>query len=172
VEQTRLSGTGASAIYPLLACRLEPNWSFIGTGKLDGALPSSYEHTLPDIDERSVQFAKQNIAQNSLESRIVVERVQADGPILQPLHTSSMDFDFVMCNPPFYSSAEDILRSTEFKELGPNAVSNMTYAYVMEIDQSAQICSGAQVEMITPGGETHFVARIFSESLKLRTKCR
>ncbi|OAX37836.1 hypothetical protein K503DRAFT_692656 [Rhizopogon vinicolor AM-OR11-026] len=45
-----------------------------------------------------------------------------------------MDFDFVMCNPPFYSSAEDLSRSVEFKELGPNA-----------------ICSGAEVEMITSG---------------------
>lgn len=85
----------------------------------------------------------------------MVERVQADGPILQPLHTSLMDFDFTMCNPPFYSSAEDISRSAEFKEFGPNAV-----------------CSGAEVEMMTPGGETNFIARIFSESLQLRTKCR
>ncbi|KAJ8591203.1 S-adenosyl-L-methionine dependent methyltransferase [Rhizopogon salebrosus TDB-379] len=132
-------GTGASAIYPLLACRLGPTWSFIAT----------------DIDERSIQFAKQNIAQNSLGSQIVIEHVSADGPILQPLHTSPMDFDFVMCNPPFYSSAEDVSRSAEFKELGPNAM-----------------CSGAEVEMITPGGETSFVSRIFSESLQFRTKCR
>lgn len=132
-------GTGASAIYPLLACSIEHTWNFVAT----------------DIDERSVQFAKQNISQNSMDSRIVVERVQADGPILQPLHTSLMDFDFTMCNPPFYSSVEDISRSAEFKEFGPNAV-----------------CSGAEVEMITPGGETNFVARIFSESLGLRTKCR
>jgi 23S rRNA A1618 N6-methylase RlmF len=83
-----------------------------------------------------------------------------------------MDFDFVMCNPPFYSSAEDVSRSSEFKELDPNAVRNLAYAYVTESDQLAQICTGAEVEMITPGGETSFIARIFSESLELRTKCR
>ncbi|KAG1835414.1 S-adenosyl-L-methionine dependent methyltransferase [Suillus subalutaceus] len=132
-------GTGSSAIYPLLACSIEHTWNFVAT----------------DIDERSVQFAKQNVSQNSMDSRIVVERVQADGPMLQPLHTGLMDFDFTMCNPPFYSSAEDVSRSGEFKEFGPNAV-----------------CSGAEVEMITPGGETNFVARIFSKSLQLRTKCR
>ncbi|KAG1750352.1 S-adenosyl-L-methionine dependent methyltransferase [Suillus paluster] len=132
-------GTGASAIYPLLACRIQPTWNFIAT----------------DIDGRSVQFAQQNITQNSMESRIIVQHVPADGAILQPLLASSMNFDFTMCNPPFYSSAEDVSRSAEFKELGPNAV-----------------CSGAEVEMITPGGETSFVARIFSESLQLTTKCR
>jgi len=132
-------GTGASAIYPLLACRLAPTWSFVAS----------------DIDERSIEFAKQNVFQHSMGSRIVVEHVQADDPILQPLHTSAMDFDFVMCNPPFYNSAEDVARSSEFKEFGPNA-----------------ICSGAEVEMITPGGETNFVSRIFLESLQLRTKCR
>ncbi|KAG2039086.1 hypothetical protein BDR03DRAFT_952792, partial [Suillus americanus] len=81
------------------------------------------------------------------DSRIIVERVQADGPILQPLHAGLMDFDFTTCNPPFYSSTEDVSCSAEFKEFGPNA-------------------------MITPGGDKIFVARIFSESLQLRTMCR
>lgn len=27
------SGTGASAIYPLLACKMEPSWNFIATGE-------------------------------------------------------------------------------------------------------------------------------------------
>lgn len=85
---------------------------------------------LSDIDERSIEFAKRNVVQNSMGSRIVVEHVQADGPILQPLHTSPMNFDFVMCNPPFYSSAEDVARSADFKELGPSAVRNLAYAFV------------------------------------------
>ena len=107
-----------------------------------------------------------------MENRIVVERVLADGPILEPLHTSTLDFDFTMCNPPFYSSAEDVLRSAEFKEFGPNAVRHLVFACIRELDRSTQVCSGAEVEMITPGGETSFVARIFSESLLLTKKCR
>ena len=31
-------------------------------------------------------------------------------------------FDFTMCNPPFYSSKEDVQRSAEAKEYQPNAV--------------------------------------------------
>jgi len=29
------SGTGASAIYPLLACKMEPSWNFIATGEIN-----------------------------------------------------------------------------------------------------------------------------------------
>ncbi|KAG1859714.1 S-adenosyl-L-methionine dependent methyltransferase [Suillus subluteus] len=146
-------GTGASAIYPLLACGIEHTWNFVAT----------------DIDERSVQFAKHNVFQNSMDSRIVVERVQTDGLILQPLHTSLMDFDFTMCNPPFYSSAEDVSRSAEFKEFDPNAVRKTVSCKACK--RNSPIDSGAEVEIITPGGETNFVARIFSQSLQLlRTK--
>ncbi|KAI6047451.1 hypothetical protein EDC04DRAFT_2864518 [Pisolithus marmoratus] len=86
-------GTGASVVYPLLACRLEPTWQFVATVK-----------------------------RNRL-------------------------YEFTMCNPPFYSSAEEMAQSAETKEFGPNAV-----------------CTGAEVEMITPGGEVAFVSRIFMES--------
>ena len=34
-------------------------------------------------------------------------------------------FDFTMCNPPFYASAEDIAHSAAAKEMGPNAVSEI-----------------------------------------------
>ncbi|KAG1740614.1 hypothetical protein EDB19DRAFT_1635271, partial [Suillus lakei] len=99
------------------------------------------------IDERSVRFAEQNVSPNSMDGCMVIERVQADGPILQPLHTSSTDFDFIICNPPFYSSAEDVLCSSEFKELGPRKTA---FTHMREFNQL--VCSGAEVEMVTQGG--------------------
>ena len=60
-----------------------------------------------------------------------------------------------MCNPPFYSSREEIEKSTTEKELFPSAV-----------------CTGADTEMITAGGESAFVRQIVTESLIYRTKCR
>jgi len=59
-----------------------------------------------------------------------------------------------MCNPPFYSSREEIEKSTNEKELSPSAV-----------------CTGADTEMITPGGESAFVRQIVTESLIYKTKC-
>ena len=75
-------------------------------------------------------------------------------PILSLLLNSD-EFDFTMCNPPFYSSREEIERSKSEKEFSPSAV-----------------CTGAETEMITPGGESAFVQQIVTESLTYRTKCR
>ncbi|KAG6828829.1 hypothetical protein H0H93_014722, partial [Arthromyces matolae] len=53
-----------------------------------------------------------------------------------------------MCNPPFYNDAAEITSSEAQKE------------------QSAfGTCTGAPVEMITPGGEVHFVTKMIRESL-------
>ncbi|KAF8630961.1 hypothetical protein AX17_005317 [Amanita inopinata Kibby_2008] len=113
-------GTGASAIYPLLGCRLEGKWRFTAT------------------------------------DRIHLIKTDRQKPILWPLELEpTRSFDFTMCNPPFYESTDEMLRSAEAKGLPPNAV-----------------CTGADIEMITPGGELAFVGRMVKESEKYRTRCR
>ncbi|EEB90306.1 hypothetical protein MPER_11501 [Moniliophthora perniciosa FA553] len=88
----------ASAIYPLLGCRLKgsENWRFIGT----------------EIDDLSYTSAKQNVESNNLSERIQIVKIraEADEPILTPLSTSSTSqkFAFTMCNPPFYASHEEL----------------------------------------------------------------
>lgn len=57
---------------------------------------------------------------------------------------------FVMCNPPFYSSKEEMHESSFSKQSSPSAV-----------------CTGAEVEMICPDGEVGFVTRMIEESLDL-----
>ncbi|KAH9064375.1 S-adenosyl-L-methionine dependent methyltransferase [Lactarius vividus] len=133
-------GTGASAIYPLLACRLSPNWCIVAT----------------DVDTVSITSAQANVDRNNLSERISVLRADPTGPILFPLiQDPAASFDFSMCNPPFYASAEEVVRSAAAKALSPNAV-----------------CTGAEVEMITAGGEEGFVSRMVRESLALRERCR
>lgn len=65
------------------------------------------------------------------------------------LHIILHDFYRYMCNPPFYSSREDDSRSAEGKVLEPSSV-----------------CTGADVEMITPNGEETFVGEMVKESMK------
>lgn len=62
-------GTGASVIYPLLACRLSPNWRFVAT----------------DVDTVSLASAQANVDRNGLSERISVLRADPSGPVLFPL---------------------------------------------------------------------------------------
>lgn len=62
------SGTGASAIYPLLACRQREQWLFLAT----------------EIDDKSRAFALQNIAENRLGSRIKILETDTTGQTLIP----------------------------------------------------------------------------------------
>ena len=58
--------------------------------------------------------------------------------------------DFVMTNPPFYASTESMLESAAAKSRPPFSA-----------------CTGAEIEMVTNGGEVAFVMRMFEESKSL-----
>ncbi|EIN05316.1 hypothetical protein PUNSTDRAFT_91935, partial [Punctularia strigosozonata HHB-11173 SS5] len=127
-------GTGASVIYPLLASLKSPEWHIIAT----------------DVDETSLRYARQNVQSNGLDDRIRIVESKTGGPILSHLFTddvTSDQCDFVLCNPPFYASEEEIASAALTKEEGPRAV-----------------CTGGENEMITPGGEVAFVSRMVDES--------
>ncbi|KAI9222873.1 hypothetical protein BC828DRAFT_413674 [Blastocladiella britannica] len=92
-------GTGYSAIYPLLGCRLFPSWSFIST----------------DIDERAVVAARSNIERNGLGDRIQVLHVlDPEGPLLSHLPAPPT---VTMCNPPFYESTDHRTKQQQEKQV-------------------------------------------------------
>ncbi|KZS95456.1 hypothetical protein SISNIDRAFT_452063 [Sistotremastrum niveocremeum HHB9708] len=135
-------GTGASSIYPLLGCSIEPSWNFIGT----------------DVDATSLDWASTNVSANRLSHRVSLELANSSGPIFKPLFddlTLKQVVGFTMCNPPFYSNLEEVAESKQLKEYEPFAV-----------------CTGSENEMITAGGEVAFVKKMVVESLELRTRCR
>ncbi|KAJ5042257.1 uncharacterized protein L3040_004810 [Drepanopeziza brunnea f. sp. 'multigermtubi'] len=130
-------GTGASCIYPLLGCSQRPNWRFAGT----------------DTDDRSFQFAKKNVQDNGLQTRIKLLQTQPDG-LLLPLDQMGFDsIDFTMCNPPFYTSTTELLASAASKQRPPFTA-----------------CTGSESEMVTPGGEVTFASRMIDESLVLKDR--
>jgi 23S rRNA (adenine1618-N6)-methyltransferase len=65
-------GTGASAIYPLLACRQRPGWRMLCT----------------EIDEKSREYAKRNIKVNGLDNGIKL--VDCDRSSKQIIPTESL----------------------------------------------------------------------------------
>jgi 23S rRNA A1618 N6-methylase RlmF len=84
---------------------------------------------LAELDPVSLDSARSNVDVNGLGPRITLLPAEDDGPIFpeepkSDAHTSKLGgVTFTMCNPPFYESHEDILRSAEIKEAGPNTVS-------------------------------------------------
>lgn len=143
-----LRGTGASCIYPLLACALHPNWSFMAT----------------EVDEQSIAVALQNVQSNGLPIR--VSRVTSvQDPLLGILAEQSDSVDFCMCNPPFYESAKQIERARASKSprsLPPTPCTEGEAIYEM-----------AEGEESTSGGEIAFVRRLVRESESLSPKtCR
>ncbi|TFK66978.1 hypothetical protein BDN72DRAFT_799475 [Pluteus cervinus] len=132
-------GTGASAIYPLLGCALDPSWRFVAT----------------ELDPFSFDYASQNVGNNGLGDRIRVWRVNSlEEPLFGAMKETDEVFDFTMCNPPFYSSVQEIEESGRNKSSPPNA-----------------ICTGSETEMITPGGELKFISRMIQESIHLQSRC-
>ncbi|KAL3455791.1 hypothetical protein BJX64DRAFT_57103 [Aspergillus heterothallicus] len=131
-------GTGCCSIYPLLGTALRMNWNFVAS----------------DIDDENVQTATRTVKENGLDSRIrVVKTNQNDSLFLLEGIPVIEQFDFTMCNPPFYTSREDMVNSAEEKERPPFSG-----------------CTGAEIEMVTPGGEISFVSRMIEESLQHREK--
>jgi len=138
MQLMRLRGIGASCIYPLLGCRARINWGFVGT----------------EIDDKNYEYANKNIVANGLVSRVTLIKRQSADPLLDFDQITASRVDFVMCNPPFFSSREDMLATYTNKARPPPAV-----------------CTGADVEMITEGGDEGFILRIVNESVIWSTKC-
>ncbi|KAI9641705.1 hypothetical protein NHQ30_009561 [Ciborinia camelliae] len=66
---------------------------------------------------------------------------------------TSPSLDFTLCNPPFYTSTEDLVSSASLKQRPPFTA-----------------CTGSETEMVCEGGEVSFVSRMIDESLKLRDR--
>ncbi|SAL97047.1 hypothetical protein [Absidia glauca] len=110
-------GVGASCIYPLLGCRTNPQWHFIGS----------------ELDEESLEVAKANVEQNGLEDRITLF-LNKDPLRIFMLDPSIKTYDFCMCNPPFYASEEEVQEGLENKELEPMAACTGTASEMITKD--------------------------------------
>ncbi|GAC92867.1 hypothetical protein PHSY_000425 [Pseudozyma hubeiensis SY62] len=127
-------GTGASAIYPILGVRCFPTWSFVAT----------------DIDGESLDYARTHlVSPNKMEDGITLIGVDGNNAFV-PWKTNESGATFTMCNPPFYTSREEMDELAGKKKAPANAV-----------------CQGTPREMITKGGEVAFVRRMIEESLSI-----
>ncbi|GAA97146.1 uncharacterized protein L969DRAFT_92005 [Mixia osmundae IAM 14324] len=97
-----------------------------------------------DVDAFSLKIARRNIEQNALQDRITLIDTSLSVDILPHL---DVEIDASMCNPPYYASRAEIEELASIKA-----------------DLPTGICTGADSDMITTGGELGFVTRMIDES--------
>ncbi|PRP67189.1 23S rRNA (adenine(1618)-N(6))-methyltransferase RlmF [Nonlabens agnitus] len=132
-EKTGLDiGCGASAIYPIL-----------------GNAIYDYKMVGSDVDENSIAHAKDNTLKNAA---IEIRHQQNRSNILQGIIKDGETFDFVMCNPPFYASAEEAEKENLKKQRKLGTV------------EESRNFAGMSHELWCNGGEALFVKRLIKES--------
>uniref|UniRef100_A0A093XCN2 Putative methyltransferase-like protein C27D7.08c n=1 Tax=Talaromyces marneffei PM1 TaxID=1077442 RepID=A0A093XCN2_TALMA len=105
-----------------------------------------------DIDGSNISSSRKVVSDNKLDDRITILETKPNDPLI-PIDRLDVDrLDFVMCNPPFYESEEELVSSARAKSRPPFSA-----------------CTGAAVEMITPGGEVAFIESLVQQSLALKT---
>ena len=132
-------GCGASCVYPLLGAKVN-NWNFIAS----------------ESDDVSYTFAKKNIEMNQLVSNILLQKGNPD-TLLKGVIDENDQYDFCMCNPPFFSDREEAsgFHSRTDRRTLPHSV-----------------CTATDDESITEGGEVSFVKKIIKESFELKHTIR
>jgi hypothetical protein len=95
----------------------------------------------------SLVWAQKNIALNQWQHKIELRKPPPNSILLHIVYPNEQ-FDFCMCNPPFFASSEE-------KFVNPHTV-----------------CTATESEMSTAGGELAFVSQIIQESLTLRERVR
>nr|XP_019539786.2 U6 small nuclear RNA (adenine-(43)-N(6))-methyltransferase-like [Aedes albopictus] len=133
-------GCGASCIYPLLGVvHSKRRWRMVGL----------------ELLEDSVLVARANVERNGLQACIeVVQQKSEDGSVLKQFMEGRENFDFCMCNPPFFDDDEGTTHKdrTDQRKEPPNAV------------------TGSDKELRIDGGELRFLERIIDESLELKER--
>mmetsp|Transcript_21943 Transcript_21943/g.26725 ORF Transcript_21943/g.26725 Transcript_21943/m.26725 type:complete len:252 (-) Transcript_21943:773-1528(-) len=77
-------GTGASCIFPLIACSLHKSWTFTGT----------------DIDKNSLQSAEKNLVQNDMSERVLLQLTDKAHSILpKSVFTARCELDASVSKP-------------------------------------------------------------------------
>ncbi|VEN63987.1 unnamed protein product [Callosobruchus maculatus] len=131
-------GTGASCVYPLIASS-KNKWSMVAT----------------EVDDDSVKCAEQNVKNNCLDSLITVVKVNEESLLKE---VAIEDFDFCMCNPPFFGSVHELNPYYSARKTSRPRPKNSFCATVNEV--------------VVKGGEVEFVTRLINESKELTTKIK
>ncbi len=131
-------GCGASAIYPIL-----------------GHAIYKYQMVGSDVDDKSIEHARDNTLKNdAIEIRHQTDR----SSILKGIIKAGEQFDFIMCNPPFFSSAEEAAKE------------NLKKQRKLGTHEESRNFAGMAHELWCNGGEALFVKRLIKESADFKNQ--
>lgn len=134
-------GTGATCVYPLLGCK-KNGWEFLAS----------------EVDETNFTIAEKNIQRNKMQEKIKVKKVSGKTALLELLEGNAGQFDFCMCNPPFFADhmeAQAITSSRSDDRAEPSSINTASVG-----------------ESITEGGEAEFIKKIIVESVDFQGKIK
>jgi len=139
-------GVGAGCIYPVIGTK-EYGWSFIGS----------------DIDTKALDSAQRIIHDNAFLIKNTILRFQENPKdVFHGIMERNEPIDVTICNPPFYSSAEESEQST-LKKL--SSLKNK------KITTPIQNFGGQNNELWCEGGEVRFIRDMIRQSKQFSTNC-
>lgn len=139
-------GTGANSIYPLLGASIY-DWDFVAT----------------DVDPIAISSVENIVNSNdALKGKIKAVFQNNKGLIFNGVLNKEDNYDFSMCNPPFYKSRKDALDTNKKK------VSNLSKGKKTE---SSLNFGGATNELWYKGGELAFILKMIKESVYYKRNC-
>ncbi len=128
-------GTGASVIYPILGCKIY-GWQFKAS----------------EINKLSLQNAKKIIEINELGNCIKLSLQKKTKHILKGIILPEEKFTASICNPPFYSTAEEAKKA------------NLRKNKALKLTVNSRNFEGLSNELWTEGGEIQFIKNYIKES--------
>ena len=134
-------GTSQSCIYPLICSKY---------------IPQILKMYATDIVAEFIDNAVTNVEMNNLQSIIHPKLVDKDTNYFKVLDDELLDFEitsFTMCNPPFYSSLNEM-----------SSKNGMKGSFIKKLTV------GHPSELITDGGEFKFISKMLSESELVKNK--
>ncbi|MGO3712138.1 23S rRNA (adenine(1618)-N(6))-methyltransferase RlmF [Alcaligenes aquatilis] len=135
-------GVGANAIYPLIG-HAEYGWQFLGS----------------DISADALTSARSIIHGNpGLSAAIKLRQQKSPRHIFKDLLGTNDYFDLTLCNPPFHSSQEEAVSSSQRKWRGLGKAAPKHNAPVLNF-------GGQNTELWCEGGEALFIRRMIEESV-------
>ncbi|KAI1716212.1 methyltransferase small domain-containing protein [Ditylenchus destructor] len=145
-------GTGASCIFPLLGAK-QCEWNFVAT----------------ELDEISLNCARENAVNNGLSRKIILVSVGAE-TIFEKVMEEFPErvFEFCMCNPPFFDPEEGDQRFLSSPDV--NTMRNRFTEDGKLAPRSATLAK--HNEVFVRGGEVAFVTRIINESYRFKDRIR